>query len=229
MKKRIRLQGTLIFLVVLAVIFLYKFLFPHSQKEPIDEFLDIAGMGLVLFGFLFRISARGHKEEKSLNSQTLVKDGPYAMIRNPMYFGTFLIGTGIVCILFKLWTLFLFWAVYLLIYIPQIKKETAVLSERFSAEYTTYIADIPKYFPGIRRLMNIRKYVFLKLAWIKKELFSFIMVISAIIIFEAWEDMRQFGRNEFFKEPLELLLIMLFFLIIMAVFIKRDGTCRKHD
>lgn len=94
MKKRIKIQGFLIFLATLATISLSKFVFPHWKKEPWDEFLDVVGIGLVLFGFLFRITARGYKQEKSYNGKLLVKDGPYAMVRNPMYFGTFMIGTG---------------------------------------------------------------------------------------------------------------------------------------
>ncbi|MDI6758843.1 MAG: methyltransferase, partial [Candidatus Omnitrophota bacterium] len=128
MKKRIRIQGMLIFLAVVLTISIPKFVFPYWKEEPLEEFLDVLGVGIVLFGFLFRIAARGYKEEKSFGGKNLVKDGPYYLMRNPMYFGTSLIGIGITIALFKLWIILLFLIICFLIYIPQVKKEEDLLS-----------------------------------------------------------------------------------------------------
>lgn len=228
MKNRIRVQGALIFLVVVATIFLSKFLFQFWKEEPQDEILDALGIGFVLFGFLFRISARGYKGEKSQDGKILIKDGPYGLIRNPMYFGTLLIGTGITFIIFQLWTFLLFWVIFLLIYVPQIKKEEDVLSKRFAQEYRNYAKTVPKYLPNINDLLDIRKYIFLKLSWIKKEVVSLVLVISAIIAVEVWEDMRMFGYKELIKEPLELLLIIASFLIIICFFRKQDISYKNE-
>lgn len=227
MKKRIKVQGVLIFLAILATISLSKSLFPYWKKEPQDEILDVLGIGFVLFGFLFRVSARGYKGEKSPDGKILIKDGPYGLIRNPMYFGTLLIGTGITFVIFQLWTLLLFWLIFLLIYVQQIKKEENVLSKRFAEEYSNYAKTVPKYLPYINNLLDIRKYIFLKLSWIKKELISLVLVISGIIAVEVWEDVSLFGYKEFIKEPLELLLIIVSFLIIICFFKKQDSSYQK--
>lgn len=223
MKKRIKIQGILIFLSILAAISLSKLIFPHWKQEPLDEVLDIFGIGLVLFGFLFRIAARGYKKEKSFDGKALVKDGPYALVRNPMYFGTFMIGIGIILILFKLWIFLLFLVIFLFIYIPQINKEEAILLKRFGQEYNNYCKITPKYFPSVYHLLNIRRYVSLKLVWIKKELFSLLIVLSVTIVIEVWQDVRLFGYKEFLEELFELFVIIVSFMIISIFF--REKNC----
>src|SRR3990167_1802669 len=116
MKPRIKIQGLSIFISIVITIFLHKMLFPRWEGRLWNELFNFLGILLVLFGFLFRVSARGHKEERSSQGRSLVNDGPYALVRNPMYFGTLLIGIGAIAILFQFWTIFLFLAVFLLIY-----------------------------------------------------------------------------------------------------------------
>ena len=181
------------FLGLGAVIMLSNFAFPHQRPVVLDGALNAFGMGLILFGFLFRISARGYKEEKSLNGNVLVKDGPYAIIRNPMYFGTFIIGVGVVIMLLEGWFFFLFSIVFLLIYIPQMKKEEMVLSERFGLEYKEYCKAAHKYFPRLDYLLRIDKYVSLKPFWIKKEIVPLITTVIVVILIEIWEHARLLG------------------------------------
>lgn len=229
MKKRIKIQGSLIFLGIVIVILFSKFLFPQWKKEALDEFLDAVGIGLILFGFLFRMAARGHKAEMSSEGKKLVTSGIYALIRNPMYFGTFLIGTGVVLVLFKWWVFILFLAIFLGIYTPQINKEEKILSEYFGQEYHNYRKNVPMYFPSILNLFKIdlRDYIFFKWPGIKKELPSLMAVVGAIIAAEAWEDVRLFGHKEYGKELLELLLIISCLLVVIFLFYKKDDVSGK--
>lgn len=219
MKKRIGLQGFLMFLAITAAILLSKSIFPSWKQKAWDEFLDAAGVGLILFGFLFRISARGHKAERSHQGESLISDGPYSLIRNPMYFGTLLIGAGIVALLFQLWVFFIFFAVFLMIYLPQINREETILRKRFGDEYGNYCKAVPKYFPNLFKWLklDLRDYLFIKWPWIKKEIPSLIGVTAVIILVEIWEDVRLFGRGEYMKESLEFFLIVAFFAITSAL------------
>ena len=217
-RTRTKIQRILILLVIIISIFLPKYVFPHWKKEPVDEFLDAFGIFIVLFGFLFRISARGYKNEKSSCGKELVKDGPYALLRNPMYFGTLLIGTGIIFVIFELWTFPLFFVVFFSIYMPQIKKEENKLFIRFGEEYKRYCKITPEYFPNSRCMLKLRDYLSFKLSWITKEIFSLVSVIIAIIAIEIWEDVKSFGYKEFLKEPLELSFIVLCFILWMFRF-----------
>ncbi|MDO8748726.1 MAG: isoprenylcysteine carboxylmethyltransferase family protein [Candidatus Omnitrophota bacterium] len=218
MKKRIKIQGLSIFISIVITVFLHKWLFPQWKRQLFNELFNFLGVVLVLFGFLFRVCARGHKEEKSSQGRSLVKDGPYALIRNPMYFGTLLIGIGTIAILFQFWTIFLFLAVFLLIYIPQVRKEEALLSAIFKEEYREYSKAVPGYFPHIRSLLNLRKHLDLKLSWVKKELSSFIFTMIVISAIEIWEDTWLFGLLELIKKPLELVLVILFLVLLLFLF-----------
>lgn len=225
MKKRIGIQGFLIFLTIVVSILFSKFFFPKWKKEYLDEFLDAVGIGIILFGFLFRIAARGYKSERSNSGKTLITDGPYGLMRHPMYFGTLLIGLGVILVLFEWWAFPLFLTVFLLIYIPQVRKEERLLSSRFGQGYELYSKKIPNYFPKGLSLFKIDlgDYLFFKWSWVKKELVSLVAVMSLIIAAEMWEDVRLFGSTEYFKELIELCLIIIFLVAIFILSYKRKG------
>ena len=183
------------FLGLGTIVLLSNFVFPHQRQPVLNGALNAVGMGLILFGFLFRISARGYKEENTSNGNALVKTGPYAVIRNPMYFGTFIIGTGVVVMLLELWFFFLFAAVFFMIYIPQMKKEEKVLLERFGQEYKEYCRLTPKYFPRFDYLFRINQCVSLKPFWIKKEINSLVTTIAVVLLIEIWEYARLFWHK----------------------------------
>ena len=227
MKRRIRIQGFFIFLAATTTILLSKLLFPHWKKEILDEFLDAIGIGLVLFGFLFRIAARGYKAENSPEGKNLITNGAYGLMRNPMYFGTLLVGLGINLVLFEWWAAILFCIIFSLIYIRQIHREEADLSQRFGEEYKTYCNVTPRYFPNLFNI-NLRDHLFFKWLWIQKELPSLIGVIGVIITIEIWEDMRLFGYNECRKELAELFLIITCFIIVFSLFYEKENISRKY-
>jgi protein-S-isoprenylcysteine O-methyltransferase Ste14 len=227
MKKRIKIQRTLILLAVIFTILLSEIVLPRWGTETFDEFLDVLGICLVLLGFLFRISARGHKEENSGEGTKLVKDGPYFLMRHPMYFGTLLIGTGIVFVALEIWTLILFLAVFLFIYIPQIQREEKALSKRFGNEYDDYCKTVPRYFP--RMNVEVGNRLILKSSWFKKEFLSFIAVVGAILGVEIWEDIEAFGYRAFPKEFLELLVIMGAFFMIIVFLRKRTAAAKEKE
>jgi len=223
MKIRIKLQGFLMFLALAVSLFLSKIIFPHWKQAGLDEFLDSIGVSIVLFGFLIRIVARGLKEEKSQNGHKLVRDGIYSLVRHPMYFGTLLIGLGIILILYKWWVFPLFFCIFLMIYIPQTNREEKLLAEKFGDEYKDYCRRTPRYFPNLINLFKIdfANYLSFKWLWLRKEILSVVAVFIALIGIEAWEDAKLFGDIEYKKELLELLLIIAFFVIFFRLFYKQ--------
>lgn len=154
MKKRIRLQGMLMFLSIITILFLSKFIFPYWKHKLPDDFTDALGVILVLSGFFIRIVARGYKADGSINGGKLLREGIYGIIRNPMYAGTFLIGLGIVLVLFVWWAFLIFAAVFISIYYRQVRKEEKVLSSHFGPEYGGYCKTTPRYFPRISRIFS---------------------------------------------------------------------------
>lgn len=219
-KIRLKIQRIIVFLVIIIPIFLFHFLYPRWAKETPEELTDVLGIGIILFGFLFRIAARGYKAEIHSNNKGLSIGGPYGLIRHPMYLGTLLIGSGIILTLFKWWIFPTMLIVFLLIYIPQIRREEGRLFKRFGKDYQTYCQSVPKYFPNIFAWFKIglRDYLFFKRTWVKKEIPSLIGVICVITAFEIWQDVKLFGCSEYHGELLEFSLIIAFFVIIFTLY-----------
>jgi protein-S-isoprenylcysteine O-methyltransferase Ste14 len=228
MKKRIRVQGTLIFWGVVLFVLFIGFTMPRWVDRPREEFFDILGMVFILSGFLVRIVARGYKQDMSRGGDSLVVDGPYSLMRNPMYFGTLLIGAGIIAVLLRLWTLPVFVIVYLAIYMPQIDREEKLLLERFGPRYKEYCRITPKYFPNIFRIFQPGKpLLVLKWFWVKKETSSLAWTIVFVFIMEIWQDVRLFGRGALVEEFLELSGVLLIFGAVVYI-LHLAGSKRKQ-
>lgn len=217
------------FSAVLATILFPGFLLPKMPDGILKAFLDIGGIALVISGFLLRISSRGYKAWHSANSQNLVAGGPYALMRNPMYLGTFLIGVGISLLIFKWWVSPVFGLIFLLIYAPQIKKEEAVLSRRFGDVYLRYRQATPIFLPHPAGLFKkgIRRHIVFKWQWARNELPSLLGVFALVIATDIWKDIIFFGRIEYQRELLKSLLIILCFCAIVTVFYEKENVAKK--
>lgn len=131
MKRRIKINGIIIVCAV-ALMAIFPGLFLRERRVEFGgEFLRIAGFGFMFLGQLLRVSARGYKSEHSQNSGALVKGGPYAAVRNPMYLGILLIGLGVNLILFRWWVMVLFLSVFIARYILLIVNEEKKLLAAF--------------------------------------------------------------------------------------------------
>ncbi len=176
MKKRIKIQGFLIFLSVISVALFYR----HLLRQDKGELFDIATIALVFFGYMLRIAARGNKQDLNPDGKSLVTSGPYSLIRNPMYFGTFIIGLGVIFFIFQWWVSFLFILIYLSIYIPEIKQEEIKLSAFFGEKFRDYCKITPRFFPSISALFRpgLMQDLRIKSRWVKSEISSFIWLAA---------------------------------------------------
>jgi protein-S-isoprenylcysteine O-methyltransferase Ste14 len=110
----------------------------------------LAGAGVSLLGLAIRAWSAGHIRK---NTQ-LATSGPYAFTRNPLYFGSFLLGLGFT-IASGRWPLALLFAgLFLGIYLPVMRVEATTMAEMFGEEYQAYKATVPMFFP---RLSPYRK------------------------------------------------------------------------
>jgi len=201
MKTRIKINGLIIiFAVILMAIFPGMFL-RHRHIDFNDEFLRIAGFGFIFLGQLLRVSARGYKSERSQNSGVLVKGGPYAAVRNPMYLGILLIGIGVNLILFRWWVMVLFAAVFIARYFPLMMKEEKKLLAAFPGEYAGYMQETPRlFFPLKMARSDVSEYLPLKFTWLKKERGSIIATVSLVLLIELWRNIRTERPAAYFGE-----------------------------
>ncbi|MFA5286673.1 MAG: isoprenylcysteine carboxylmethyltransferase family protein [Candidatus Omnitrophota bacterium] len=203
MKKRLKINGLVMFL---ATIFLASFPAVFLRKDitgSSDNIAEVLGIALILLGQLIRVSARGFKAEHSKNGNVLIKGGPYSLVRNPMYLGIFLIGLGVVLMLFKWWVVAIFIVFFIIRYILLIYQEEKKLKSLFPESYSVYCKEVPRRIcPSINALLerDICEYIPLKLKWIKKEIGAIIIVLFLVLLVESWEGIKYGGIKEYLKE-----------------------------
>jgi protein-S-isoprenylcysteine O-methyltransferase Ste14 len=100
------------------------------------------GVAIAFVGLLIRGWASGH----IVKNDRLATTGPYAHTRNPLYFGSFLIGAGF-AIAGRWPLLVLVIAFFVLIYWPTMEKERSFVRGRFPAEYDEYERNVPAFVP----------------------------------------------------------------------------------
>jgi protein-S-isoprenylcysteine O-methyltransferase Ste14 len=105
----------------------------------------VAGSALTILGLGVRAWASGYlKKNKELTTA-----GPYAYTRNPLYLGTFVMGSGIAVSTGTVWFIVVFAALYILIYLPVMSAEAETMSEMFPNEYRIYRREVPPFFPRL--------------------------------------------------------------------------------
>jgi protein-S-isoprenylcysteine O-methyltransferase Ste14 len=223
-KKRIKINGIVIILGVLGIAFFPHQLIRHSAIFQ-DDILEIVGVSLILLGQLLRVSARGYKAEQSRSGHQLIQNGPYSMVRNPMYLGIILIGLGTVFFILELWVAVLFAALFLLRYWQLFIKEEKILQGAFGPQYSAYKKSVPRLFPkpGFIFKKDIRNYLPLKLGWFKRESLSILLVLVVCLLIEFREEIKVNGWGALLPEVLVLLAIGGFYFIFVLFLIGRDG------
>ena len=81
-------------------------------------------------------------------NRDLACNGPYALVRNPMYLGRFLIVLGVVMLLGSLWVIGAYTVLYSFYMVNRVKREEARLREVLGASYAEYSAAVHRFVPG---------------------------------------------------------------------------------
>jgi len=103
------------------------------------------GGGIAVIGILIRAWASGHIRK----NRELAVSGPYAYTRNPLYLGSFLLGTGFTAASGFWWIPILFCILFLGIYLPVMNVEKVDLKGLFGKAYDEYAEHVPLFFPRL--------------------------------------------------------------------------------
>lgn len=105
------------------------------------------GAAITLPGCLLRLWAAGHIDK----GRALTQGGPYAMTRNPLYLGSFLMALGIILGGQGYWLLPLFGLFFAAFYLPVMKAEAEYLLRMYGQEYIAYSERVPAFFPALQK------------------------------------------------------------------------------
>ena len=80
----------------------------------------------------------------------LAANGPYSMVRNPMYLGRYFLILGTLMLAGTPWLLLAFTIVYYFYMVNRVGREEEVLRGIFGKEYEEYCAAVPRFLPSPR-------------------------------------------------------------------------------
>jgi len=184
-------------------------------------------MVIVVFGQTLRISGRNYKKQHSGQGSALITDGPYALVRNPMYLGTFLMGCGYVIILWPWWFLFIFVGIFYWRFRNLIISEENKLAQQFGKVYREYFRRVPSITPSFAKLMHLPQYLPLKWKWVKKELSVIFTWLTLVVLIKGFVDKANFFSIEYLQE---LMVLVIAFIIAFGIFLPilmKNGRAEK--
>lgn len=103
----------------------------------------LVGLPFVILGELMRTWSSGHIRK----DHALATDGPYSLTRNPLYFGSFVLGLGFALMANRWSVLCGFVLLFGLIYDATIEDEEQKLLKRFGEAFAGYCREVPRFFP----------------------------------------------------------------------------------
>ena len=113
--------------------------------------LMAVGLVFVVAGALVRAWAAGAIRK----NQMLTTHGPYAFTRNPLYFGSFLIGVGFGIASGRVWILAMFLTFFVLVYGRTMRREEKRLAQLFGEEFDRYADAVPRFVPRPAEWSNV--------------------------------------------------------------------------
>lgn len=162
---------------------IYLFAYERISILSIDQTQYQLGLISIVIGVLTRSISAGtlHK------NQQLNMEGIYAIVRNPLYVGSFFILLGINLIIHNP----LVWAasalIFLFTYIPTILGEEHTLKGIFPEQWDAFEASVPRFIPNIFRILELRKTNWDASQWYKNhEHYTVITATLVIIILELY-------------------------------------------
>jgi len=133
--------------------FIFGVFFIFTSK-PTSLLALIIGLLVALAGESIRLIASGF----IIKTDELSTDGPYSIVRHPLYFGSFVMGLGLCISIFSVHHIvaaIIFLIAYLVlffgVYIPVLKKEEQVMTEKYGQQYLDYMAKVPMLFPNLSK------------------------------------------------------------------------------
>jgi len=154
---------------------------PHNVADFADIW-SVVGLSFVIAGVLFRSWAAGVLNKNSM----LATNGPYALTRNPLYLGTFLLMIGFCAIIGEIHNFVALFLLALLLYQTKIEREEAYLGNKFGSDWTNYVRSTPKLIP--RRLYAKNMFADWSFAlWLRNEEYNAVAgACLGLVVFAVW-------------------------------------------
>ena len=134
-------------LILCAGMFYFLWIPLFSLSIKTSFIMDVIGLILYLAGCVFMLWARRtlgkmwgistSQNVKLREDHQIIQSGPYAFVRNPMYFGWAVAMFGLI-LLYPVWMVLLMFLLSMVTFIGRAHREDAALAERFGEAWAEY-------------------------------------------------------------------------------------------
>ncbi len=145
----------------IIAIFICENIIENVKRYDIFDIQDIwgtLGIFLVLAGVGLRSWAAGIIK----NNEALATNGPYSLMRHPLYIGSFLLAIGFCTIIGNGKNFIALIGIALVFYVPKIRREENRLADRFKEEWKRYISNTaflyPRSFPDLNSKWSLTQW-----------------------------------------------------------------------
>ncbi len=121
----------------------------------LHEGIEFVGLGLIVLCICGRMLCTLYIGGRKIES--LVTDGPYSVVRNPLYSLSIVGAVGVGAQLGSFTLAIVTGAVAYFVFLLVILKEEQVLAERFGVTYAEYVARVPRLFPNFSLWRDVEK------------------------------------------------------------------------
>jgi protein-S-isoprenylcysteine O-methyltransferase Ste14 len=159
---RLRSYTPLPLLVAVVAVCWRGHLAPGPGGEGVDAALNVVGVALAALGTVVRAATVGFEprtntQTRRLGAPTLFTEGPYQVMRHPLYLGNALIVLGLLCLVHQLEAWALAAPAFLLSTATIIRGEERLLQARFGQAWTGWAARVPGLSLDPRRWRAVRE------------------------------------------------------------------------
>jgi protein-S-isoprenylcysteine O-methyltransferase Ste14 len=159
-----------------------------SHNEIVDgHIVWLVSIAIILFGFGIRLWATKHIGRRMLwmkkKGKQLIRMGPYAYVRNPLYIANIIIAAGFSILSKTFWFVPFSTLYFFLVYHFVILYEENRLLKKWGDEYQAYRDEVPRWIPRLKKFYGIRDNGFKWIESFKAELPSLSFILFGIFIF----------------------------------------------
>jgi protein-S-isoprenylcysteine O-methyltransferase Ste14 len=156
---------------------------PHDLLDFRDPATVLGGL-LVFMGVALRSWAAGILRKNA----ELTTSGPYGLIRNPLYVGSFLMMFGFFTLIAHPFNFLVILGPLLVIYIVKVRQEEVLLSSRFSQEWPDYARRTNRFLPRLARVDLKAEWQISQ--WLKhREYQAVVASLLALVAIQVWHTM----------------------------------------
>lgn len=172
--------------VIFWALFAYCFIIDPITVAPLNETRGLLGSAVALFGVLIRSLSAGYISKNAY----LASRGLYALTRNPLYFGSFVILLGLNIVIWDLLFASVTFALFAITYIPTILGEERSLAVQFPDQWPAFKQGTPRFFPAFWRIGAYREIHWEFQQWKRNHEYNAVLTVVAIIAALVWYSSR---------------------------------------